>query len=624
MPDIAKKLLLSVLVTVVTLGLGLIGLRLLAPQLLPGSAHAPADIRLVQVDEAVPPFFELLFNREDPTQATELSGLEVFYRDHRIYLPDPHLIHRPIPMLEDMGYKGPHDAIGFRNLGVPNRADVITLGDSQTYGANARFPEIWPSQLRPLLSHRGVTPELYNVSIGGWCGVHYYYLFEKLLAFEPKVVVVAHYMGNDALEAFRLVYANPYFHDLIPDDSLSQDDLPPLDNLAHWETTFADETTHVFTAERRLLVNAENPVVDAGYAIMGEISRRISALAAQHNVAIVYTIIPTHELVYQKKVARDGLDAPQAYRDLVRLEQQRIDSLAALLDSLPESRYVDILTPLQQAALTPERIYRFDSPDGHPFPAGYGIIADTLAPAVRGALGLDASEKGLAATSPAAMLHLPLDDNTPSALVAEAKREELGQTFLDASGNPHTSRHAIPGVIGGALAFDGMDDAIQIPKEQVAHFFAENADFTMAFWWRSDSDPFPDGYRAILRNRSEVRGGLILFQRGNSAGTSQRIYLNFYLPGEGPPVLAAATDGPENMGTWHHYVFQREGTTLRAWRDGKILKTYTDGSATQRLGAGEHLLLGSTTPGAPGAFDDFRLYARALSESEIVLLASRP
>ena len=291
MSEQLKKILFSVGVTVVTLALGLLAIGLLAPQLLNLGAAVPADIRLVQVDEKVPPFFEHIFNYEDVDSSAPYHG-------YRLYLRDPRLIHRPMPLLPTVGYKGPHDVLGFRNRSVPNRFDVMVMGDSQTYGSNVTVENAWPSQLAPLLADDEKSPTVYNVSLGGWSAMHYYHLFEKMLAFEPKVVVIAHYMGNDSIECFRIAYSIDFYADMIPDPALSPGDLPKYPrNDKGWRVKYADGKVHVLGPETRMYSNARSPVVNAGYDIMKEASRRIILVAEANNVKVIYTIIPTQETV---------------------------------------------------------------------------------------------------------------------------------------------------------------------------------------------------------------------------------------------------------------------------------------------------------------------------------------
>ncbi len=45
-------------------------------------------------------------------------------------------------------YSGGHDAWGYRNPTVPSHADIVIIGDSQSYGFNAPMSETWPSWVR--------------------------------------------------------------------------------------------------------------------------------------------------------------------------------------------------------------------------------------------------------------------------------------------------------------------------------------------------------------------------------------------------------------------------------------------------------------------------------------------
>jgi hypothetical protein len=53
---------------------------------------------------------------------------------------------------------------------------------------------------------------------------------------------------------------------------------------------------------------------------------------------------------------------------------------------------VDVLTPLQQAALRGARLYRSDS-DGHPAPLGHTTIAQAIADAIGPAVARDAADE---------------------------------------------------------------------------------------------------------------------------------------------------------------------------------------------------------------------------------------
>src|SRR5262249_43794524 len=85
---------------------------------------------------------------------------------------------------------GGHDAWGFRNPSVPERADAVALGDSHTYGNGAKRNEAWPAVLEQLTGQR-----VYNLGMGGYGPNQYRYLLEKKgLSLKPRTVVCGLYM----------------------------------------------------------------------------------------------------------------------------------------------------------------------------------------------------------------------------------------------------------------------------------------------------------------------------------------------------------------------------------------------------------------------------------------------
>lgn len=223
------------------------------------------------------------------------------------------------------------------------------------------------------------------------------------------------------------------------------------------------------------------------------------------------------------------------------------------------------------------------------------------------------------------LLHLSMNDTGTDATVTDSSPYAQHQTLLDESGTANTKAHSAPGAIETALTFDGVDDAIEIPAEQVSSAFAAGQDFTVSFWWKSSNAPFPDGYRAVVSNCTTENGGIILYQRGNEAGTGRRVYMNFYVPGKKSPVMSPVTRVSNDLGTWHHYAFQRDGSTLRAWCDGELQEELSGEEFTGAMGAGNPFSISSLTNGAEGTMDEFRIVPLALSGSDIYTIAmTRP
>jgi hypothetical protein len=94
-----------------------------------------------------------------------------------------------------------HDRLGFRNATVPDRVDIVAVGDSQTYGTGVTREDAWPQQLA-VTTGRSV----YNLSVGGWGPVQYLSSAQQATSLKPRVVVVGVYLGNDMFDAYALTY----------------------------------------------------------------------------------------------------------------------------------------------------------------------------------------------------------------------------------------------------------------------------------------------------------------------------------------------------------------------------------------------------------------------------------
>lgn len=127
-------------------------------------------------------------------------------------VPDERLGHRPNP-----AFPG-HDNKGFRNPKVPAKADVVALGDSQTYGTWVEAEQAWPRQLEPMIAQT-----VYSMAFGGYGPVHSLILWHEAIALKPKIIIEAFYAGNDLFDAFSIVYNQGQFVELKSTDPLLQE-----------------------------------------------------------------------------------------------------------------------------------------------------------------------------------------------------------------------------------------------------------------------------------------------------------------------------------------------------------------------------------------------------------------
>jgi hypothetical protein len=119
------------------------------------------------------------------------------------------LINDPVLGFRLAPYTLGHDANGFRNDSVPQHADVVVLGDSQTWGVNAERQDAWPQQLSKLSGRSA-----YNMGMGGFGPVQYKALLPQALRLSPKVIVVGFYFGNDIYDAYHMAYQFEAHRDL--------------------------------------------------------------------------------------------------------------------------------------------------------------------------------------------------------------------------------------------------------------------------------------------------------------------------------------------------------------------------------------------------------------------------
>ena len=218
------------------------------------------------------------------------------------------------------------------------------------------------------------------------------------------------------------------------------------------------------------------------------------------------------------------------------------------------------------------------------------------------------------------ILHLTMDDNAASSTVLDASASQYNQTFSDPGGNPNTDAHSTAGVVGTALAFDGVDDYILLTPESHKPYLAEDHDCTIIFRWKA-AGPDPARWLHILGNYSAAVNEESCFFC-LSWGDGLYFQIDEYWPGGSRAVYKTFGNGTD--GAWHHYALVRQGETIRFHQDGQLSSADTDAHNTLGLAPdSQSITLGMKASGgqnSPGSMDDFRIYDRALSEAEIAAM----
>ena len=332
---------------------------------------------------------------------------------------------RPNPDLAE------HDERGWRNPVALEQADIVAIGDSQTYGTSVRSDEAWPPRLGEKTGLR-----TYSISCGGYGPAHYLMLVEQALELRPELLVVGFYAGNDLADAYRVVYdegklpelrvgPGPNSGPLLPDveevwrrTQIAATGRPPkapgrstVDALTERCKLFAlarkvhgslkAKTSEADWNEIReraagverdiLLPHSEGGVqslltpalrftvmdlsdgrIAAGLRASWEAFRRIRNRAAPRTRVLVL-LIPTKELV----LAESAADRPPSLRNLVETETEIWRRTRAYLGR-QDIPWVDGLVALRGAVALGENPY-FRDHNGHPNPIGQDALAAAVA-----------------------------------------------------------------------------------------------------------------------------------------------------------------------------------------------------------------------------------------------------
>ncbi len=270
-----------------------------------------------------------------------------------------------------------HDAEGFRNADVPDRVDIVAIGDSQTWGLNAPRKESWPHVLGELMTMR-----VYNMGMIRFGPMEYSVLTNRALAqLSPKIIVIGLYFGNDLYNAYASIYTRDVFADRRRPDADPDwltDTIGPaaIKIVSEPDAAYSGNgvDTRFTAAYRSMVVDLSQPRIAEGLRSTSEILLDIQQQVHNSGARLVVLLIPTKELVYADLMAGQS---NAAYARQIRLEEDARSRIVDLLDA-NGIEYVDSLPALREAVQSGIAIYPRDT-DGHPMPEGYRVIANTVA-----------------------------------------------------------------------------------------------------------------------------------------------------------------------------------------------------------------------------------------------------
>ncbi|MFI6207903.1 exo-alpha-sialidase [Streptomyces sp. NPDC051041] len=178
-----------------------------------------------------------------------------------------------------------------------------------------------------------------------------------------------------------------------------------------------------------------------------------------------------------------------------------------------------------------------------------------------------------------------------------------------------------PGVRGGALSFDGVDDAVRLPYH--GRLPLGTKDFTVSLWFRYTA---AGGEQPLL-----WMGGIGTTQpqvwlRAEPANNRLQGLMTARDGAAAPRTASVRTSGAYNDGEWHRLVLRRGGGRLTLSVDGAALGTAdVPGSVSRNSPFGVHI--GQRMDSRAfftGAIDDVHVWDRALTDEELAAGAATP
>ena len=211
------------------------------------------------------------------------------------------------------------------------------------------------------------------------------------------------------------------------------------------------------------------------------------------------------------------------------------------------------------------------------------------------------------------VLVLGLAGSSPADLVGHWRLDEASDTTAyDSSGNGNDGTLVgdpqwVPGYIGGALEFDGVDDHVSL-FSPIDALIGDTV--TISAWIKADS--VAAGYHPIVTQYDTNWNGYYFYLHNDRPA----FYLNYE--------NQARSDEPINTGEWYHIAGTYDSSDLKIYVNGILKHT---NSLDSNSGVDHNAYIGRDDVHYSyfdGMIEDVRVYDRALSTAEIKELAACP
>lgn len=235
-----------------------------------------------------------------------------------------------------------------------------------------------------------------------------------------------------------------------------------------------------------------------------------------------------------------------------------------------------------------------------------------------------ASQTGLSAEPPLAG-HWKLDDKS-------------GDTVLDSStaknhGKAVSQPNHATGKMGGALAFNGKDNYVEIPTSKDFEKIQDTS-YAIAAWFKPEIVP-----PGTEDTANDAEFGIVMktgWHEGLSYNRNKQFSMTHWLKGATEPVWngIGTWEDQYEPGEWYHIVgvVDQKERVVKIFVNGELKKTSDPWSAGAKARDYEQMTwkIGAAAPGnnqyawfAKGAIDDVRIYKDSLTDDQVKALYSQ-
>jgi hypothetical protein len=207
--------------------------------------------------------------------------------------------------------------------------------------------------------------------------------------------------------------------------------------------------------------------------------------------------------------------------------------------------------------------------------------------------------------------------------------ESSGTSAADSSGNNNHGNvmgdaQWVAGKVGGALAFDGVDDMVVVNQNSGLPIYNNGTDnaYSIAMWVKGG----PQNDMRVFSESSSTSGNPLVNMGTHNAASPTGQYAAYIRPDDGTTLNHPLSQADPFDDTWHHIAWVDDNGTATLYVDGQL--DGGDFNYTRGTMALDTTTIGGILRAAPshfftGQIDEVRIYNRLLSAGEILGLAGK-